>query len=86
MGFFNADEIYYFNEENPDDKYDTATYRVFETQNLPILDENGNESATKMPFPKHTGVQYYDYSKDAVTDMLSNYLSPKITALLKEAE
>ena len=29
---------------------------------------------------------YYDYSKDAVTDMLSNYLSPKITALLKEAE
>ncbi len=29
---------------------------------------------------------YYDYSKDAVTDMLSNYLSPKIIALLKEAE
>jgi V/A-type H+-transporting ATPase subunit E len=29
---------------------------------------------------------YYDYSRDAVTDMLSNYLSPKITALLKEAE
>ncbi|MBE6790104.1 MAG: V-type ATP synthase subunit E [Ruminococcaceae bacterium] len=29
---------------------------------------------------------YYDYSKDAVTDMLSNYLSPKLTALLKEAE
>ena len=29
---------------------------------------------------------YYDYSKEAVTDMLSNYLNPKITALLKEAE
>ncbi len=29
---------------------------------------------------------YYDYSKEAVTDMLSGYLSPKITALLKEAE
>ena len=29
---------------------------------------------------------YYDYSKEAVTDMVSNYLSPKITALLKEAE
>lgn len=29
---------------------------------------------------------YYDYSKESVTDMLSNYLSPKITALLKEAE
>lgn len=29
---------------------------------------------------------YYDYSKEAVTDMLSAYLSPKITALLKEAE
>ena len=31
-------------------------------------------------------VAYYDYSKEAVTDMLSNYLSPKIIALLKEAE
>lgn len=29
---------------------------------------------------------YYDYSQEAVTDMLSSYLSPKITALLKEAE
>lgn len=29
---------------------------------------------------------YYDFSKEAVTDMLSGYLSPKITALLKEAE
>ena len=29
---------------------------------------------------------YYDYSEAAVTDMLSSYLSPKITALLKEAE
>lgn len=29
---------------------------------------------------------YYDYSQEAVTDMLSNYLSPKIAALLKEAE
>ncbi len=29
---------------------------------------------------------YYDYSKEAVTEMLSNYLSPKITSLLKEAE
>ncbi len=29
---------------------------------------------------------YYDYSAQAVTDMLSNYLSPRVTALLKEAE
>ncbi len=29
---------------------------------------------------------YYDYSQEAVTDMLSNYLSPRIAALLKEAE
>ncbi len=29
---------------------------------------------------------YYDYSAEAVTDMLSDYLSPGITALLKEAE
>jgi V/A-type H+-transporting ATPase subunit E len=29
---------------------------------------------------------YYDYSAEAVVEMLSNYLSPKVTALLKEAE
>lgn len=29
---------------------------------------------------------YYDYSADAVVEMLSNYLTPKVTALLKEAE
>ncbi len=34
----------------------------------------------------NNGVVYYDYSAEAVTDMLANYLSPKVTALLKEAE
>ena len=34
----------------------------------------------------NNGTVYYDYSAQAVTDMLSNYLSPKVTALLKEAE
>ncbi|MBE6949112.1 MAG: V-type ATP synthase subunit E [Ruminococcaceae bacterium] len=29
---------------------------------------------------------YYDYSAEAVVDMLSNYLSPRVTELLKEAE
>ena len=29
---------------------------------------------------------YYDFSAEAVVEMLSNYLSPNITALLKEAE
>lgn len=29
---------------------------------------------------------YYDYSSEAVVDMLSNYLSPKVTELLKEAK
>ena len=29
---------------------------------------------------------YYDYSAEAVVDMLSGYLSPKVTALLKEAK
>ena len=29
---------------------------------------------------------YYDYSAEAVVEMVSNYLSPKVTALLKEAE
>ena len=32
------------------------------------------------------GGAYYDYSAAAVTDMLSNYLSPKVAALMKEAE
>ena len=32
------------------------------------------------------GGAYYDYSATAVTDMLSNYLSPKVAALMKEAE
>ncbi|MBQ2732598.1 MAG: V-type ATP synthase subunit E [Clostridia bacterium] len=32
------------------------------------------------------GSAYYDYSADAVVDMLANYLSPKVTELLKEAE
>lgn len=31
------------------------------------------------------GNAYYDYSAEAVVDMLSNYLSPKVTELLKEA-
>lgn len=34
----------------------------------------------------NNGEIYYDYSTEAVVDMLSNYLSPKVTALLKEAE
>ncbi|MBQ3235379.1 MAG: V-type ATP synthase subunit E [Clostridia bacterium] len=29
---------------------------------------------------------YYDYSKETVVEMLSNYLSPKIAKLMKEAE
>ena len=32
------------------------------------------------------GSVYYDYSTEAVVDMLANYLSPKVTAILKEAE
>ena len=34
----------------------------------------------------NNGAVYYDYSAEAVTDMLSDYLSPRVTALLKEAE
>lgn len=34
----------------------------------------------------NNGTAYFDYSADAVVDMLSNYLSPKVTELLKEAE
>ncbi len=32
------------------------------------------------------GQAYYDFSAEAVTEMLSAYLSPKVSALLKEAE
>ncbi len=32
------------------------------------------------------GRAYYDYSTEAVTEMLSAYLTPKLTALLKEAD
>lgn len=34
----------------------------------------------------NNGEAYYDYSADEVINMLSNYLSPGVTALLKEAE
>ncbi len=34
----------------------------------------------------NNGSAYYDYSAETVADMLSNYLSPKITELLKEAK
>ena len=34
----------------------------------------------------NNGSAYYDYSAEAVVDMLSNYLSPRVTELLKEAE
>lgn len=33
----------------------------------------------------NNGSAYYDYSAEAVVEMLSNYLSPKVTELLKEA-
>lgn len=32
------------------------------------------------------GGAYYDYSSEAVVDMLSNYLSPRVAELLKEAD
>lgn len=34
----------------------------------------------------NNGAAYYDYSVEAVVDMMSSYLSPKVTKLLKEAE
>jgi V/A-type H+-transporting ATPase subunit E len=34
----------------------------------------------------NNGGIYYDYSTEAVVDMMSNYLSPKVVKLLKEAE
>ena len=34
----------------------------------------------------NNGSAYYDYSADEVVEMLSNYLSPKVTELLKEAK
>ncbi len=34
----------------------------------------------------NNGGAYYDYSTEAVVEMMSNYLSPKVVKLLKEAE
>ncbi len=34
----------------------------------------------------NNGKAYYDYSAESVTKLLSGYLSPKVSALLKEAE
>lgn len=34
----------------------------------------------------NNGTAYYDYSAEAVVDMMSNYLSPRVSELLKEAE
>lgn len=34
----------------------------------------------------NNGAVYYDFSAQAVTDMLSEYLSPRVAALMKEAE
>ena len=34
----------------------------------------------------NNGSAYYDYSAEAVVEMMSGYLSPKVTQLLKEAE
>ena len=34
----------------------------------------------------NNGSAYYDYSEEAVVDMLSNYLSPKVTEILKETK
>ncbi len=34
----------------------------------------------------NNGSAYYDFSAEAVVEMLSNYLSPKVTELLKEAK
>ncbi len=35
---------------------------------------------------QNDGKVYYDYSAESVVEMLSTYLSPQVTALLKEAE
>ena len=34
----------------------------------------------------NNGKAFYDYSAEAVVEMLANYLSPKVTEILKEAE
>ena len=34
----------------------------------------------------HDGQAYYDYSAEAVTELLSTYLAPKLISLMKEAE
>lgn len=56
--FYKNDDVYYFNEDNPDSEYDTATYRTIEKETY--TSDDGKETFT---IPEHKVVQYYDYSK-----------------------
>lgn len=46
----------------------------------------GNNLDSGFRISSNDGEAYYDYSAEAVVNMLSAYLSPKVVSLLKEAE
>ncbi len=46
----------------------------------------GNRLDSGFRIAVNDGRAYYDYSAEAVTELLSAYLNPRVTALLKEAE
>lgn len=69
--------------------------KALEDTLLSALKEKMNNGVTLKPndnflggfrIAVNDGQAFYDYSAEAVVDMLSNYLSPKVTEILKEAE
>ncbi len=68
---------------------------ALQTDLLAALQEKGVQGITLLPSDRFNhgfrilmqdGNLYYDYSAEAVTELLSSYLNPKIKALLKEAQ
>ncbi len=81
-------------EEKIDVLVNTETLNTLEKDILAALKERVLKGVTLKPddnfrggfrIEVENGTAYYDYSAEAVTEMLSTYLNPKVTALMKEA-
>ncbi len=69
--------------------------KTFEAQLLSALKQRAVTGVTLTPNDSFNGgfriavnnsTAYYDFSSEAVTEMMSSYLNPRITELMKEAE
>lgn len=56
--FYKNDDVYYFNSDNPDSEYDTATYRTIEEKTF-----TSEDGKTTFTMPEHKIVQYFNYAK-----------------------